>query len=214
MLILGPNKFYNASILSMSPRREDGVGFKACLDESCLTPLDASYTYGNAFTVGYLKSKIFAEKAVLSYNGFDHGILEVVTLPCGLVGGETLLSYLPISVGAILLQLTGDLFSGNSLNLLQECIGLVPIAHVNDICQAHIFCMEQLSMRGRFCCAVSGLSIKEMAILTQGPQVGSKGDFSKLMKMGFEYEYGIKDILDDSVAWAKKLNGSSLSQVV
>ncbi|KAM5572202.1 hypothetical protein ABKV19_012328 [Rosa sericea] len=50
--------------------------------------------------------------------------------------------------------------------------------------------------------------------LTQGPQVGSKGDFSKLMKIGFEYKYGIKDILDDSVAWAKKLNGSSLSQVV
>ncbi|KAL6182336.1 hypothetical protein ACLB2K_043759 [Fragaria x ananassa] len=38
---------YTASILSMSPRNDDGVGFRPLLDESCWTPLDASSTYGN-----------------------------------------------------------------------------------------------------------------------------------------------------------------------
>lgn len=219
---------YTASVLSMSPRREDGVGFKPCLDESCWTPLDATSTYGNAFTMGYIKSKTLAEKALLSYNDFDGSKLEVVTLPCGLVGGESLLSYLPASVGTILSQLTGDLVFCNALKLIQEYLGSVPLLHVDDVCQAHIFCMEKPSMRGRFGCAVATHSIKEIAMYfqetypeykmakesTEGPEQGSKSDFSKLMKMGFEYKYGMKDILDDSVAWAKKLNGGSLSQVV
>ena len=42
---------YTASIFSMSPRNNDGVGFRPLLDESCWTPLDASSTYGNEFTL-------------------------------------------------------------------------------------------------------------------------------------------------------------------
>ncbi|XP_004300863.1 PREDICTED: anthocyanidin reductase-like isoform X1 [Fragaria vesca subsp. vesca] len=219
---------YTASILSMSPRNDDGVGFRPLLDESCWTPLDASSTYGNEFTLGYIKLKTLAEKAVLSYNDFGDSKLEVVTLPCGLVGGESLLSYLPLSVRVILAQLTGDMFSCDGLNLMQEFMGSVPLVHIDDVCRAHIFCMEQPSMKGRFCCAVACHSIKEIAIyfqetypeykihkeLIEGPEEGSKSDFSKLKKMGFEYKYGIKEILDDSVAWAKKLNGSSFSQAV
>ena len=116
---------------------------------------------------GYIKSKTLAEKAMLSYNDFDDSKLEVVTLPCGLVGGESLLSYLSVSVGVILAQLTGDLFSCDALNLMQEFMGSVPLVHIDDVCRAHIFCMEQPSMKGRFSCAVACHSIKEIAIYFQ-----------------------------------------------
>lgn len=116
---------------------------------------------------GYITSKTLAEKAVLSYNDSDDSKLEVVTLPCGLVGGESVLSYLPVSVRTILSQLTGDLVFCNALKLLQEYLGSVPLLHVDDACQAHIFCMEQPSMRGRFGCAVATHSIKEIAMYFQ-----------------------------------------------
>ncbi|KAI5329140.1 hypothetical protein L3X38_028537 [Prunus dulcis] len=219
---------YTASILAASPRREDGVGFKPCLDESCWTPLDVSPTYSTEFSMDYIKSKTLAEKAVLSYNDIDNGKLEVVTLPCGLVGGETLLSYLSGSVRVVISQLTGDSFGYNLLKLMQEVNGSVPLVHIEDVCQAHIFCMEQPSMRGRFCCAVSSPNIKEIASYFQenypehkiakefieGPEEGSKCDFSKLMKMGFEYKYGVKNILDDSVESGRRLSRSSHSQLI
>ncbi|CAL9030355.1 unnamed protein product, partial [Prunus brigantina] len=93
---------------------------------------------------GYIISKTLAERAVLSYNDIDNGKLEVVTLPCGLVGGETLLSYLATSVGVLISQLTGDSFGYNGLKLMQEVNGSVPLVHIEDVCQAHIFCMELL----------------------------------------------------------------------
>ncbi|XP_050377024.1 anthocyanidin reductase ((2S)-flavan-3-ol-forming)-like [Argentina anserina] len=219
---------YTGSTLSMSSRKDDGVGFKPILDESCWTPLDASSTYGNAYTMGYIKSKTLGEKVMLSYNDFGDSKLEVVTLPCGLVGGESLLPNLVSSVGVILAQLTGDLFSCNALKFMQEFMGSIPLVHVDDVCQAHIFCMEQPSMKGRFCCAVARHPIKEIAMYfhetypeyklhkesTEGPKEGSKSDFSKLKKIGFQYKFGMKEILDDSVAWAKKLNVISFSQAV
>ncbi|CAB4280111.1 unnamed protein product [Prunus armeniaca] len=85
-------------------------------------------------------------------------------------------------------------------------------------------------MRGRFCCAVANPTIKEIAIyfqenykeykmkiakeLPQGPEEGTKRDFTKLAKMGFEYKYGMKDVLDDSVACGRLFIWSSFSQVI
>lgn len=42
---------YTASIVSMSPMKEDGSGFKDFLDESCWTPLNLSYPFSNSFLV-------------------------------------------------------------------------------------------------------------------------------------------------------------------
>ncbi|KAM1025149.1 hypothetical protein ACFX13_039054 [Malus domestica] len=219
---------YTASVLAASPRTEDGAGFKPYLDESCWTPLDVSFPHGTDFTMGYIVSKTLAENAVLSYNVIDGGKLEVVTLPCGLVGGETLLPILPPTVGVVLSQLTGDSNGYNSLKFMQEVIGSVPLVHIEDVCRAHIFCMEQPSMRGRFCCAVASPSIKEIAAcfqenypeykiakeFTEGPEGGIKCDFTKLVKIGFEYKYGMKNILDDSVVSGRRLSKSSLSQLI
>ncbi|BFG31918.1 hypothetical protein CerSpe_181920 [Prunus speciosa] len=222
---------YTASMLAVSPRRDDGVGFKPCLDESCWTPLDVSFTYATDFSMGYIISKTLAERAVLSYNDIDNGKPEVVTLPCGLVGGETLLSYLATSVGVLISQLTGDSFGYNGLKLMQEVNGSVPLVHIEDVCQAHIFCMEQPSMSGRFCCAVASPNINEIASYFQenysehkiakeftesieGLEEGSKCDFSKLMKMGFEYKYSMKNTLDDSATSGRRLTRSSFSQLI
>jgi nucleoside-diphosphate-sugar epimerase len=108
-----------------------------------------------------------AEKEVLKYNEYENSSLEVVTLPCGLVGGETLLPYVPGSVEAIISPLTGNLFWFNAFKFLQEVWGSIALVHIEDICQAHIFCMEKPSMKGRFICAATNPTISQIAVYFQ-----------------------------------------------
>lgn len=210
---------YTSSLMASSPLTEDGASFKSCMDESCWTPYDVSFTYANDFLLGYTKSKTLADKEVLKYNEYENGRLEVVSLPCGLVGGETLLPYASGSVETIISPLTSKLFLLNGFKFLQELWGSIALVHIEDICQAHIFCMEKPSMKGRFICAATNLTITQIAVYFQekfpeyeiakeyleGPnEVAVRCDSTKLMKMGFEYLYDEKKILDDSVACGKR----------
>lgn len=120
------------------------------------------------FLKGYARSKTLSEKNVLSYNEVDNGKLEVVTIPCGLVGADqTLLPYLNGSLEVLLSQLAGNLVTYNSLKCIQEITGSIPLVHLEDVCQAHIFCMEQPSMRGRFFCSVANPTLKQIALYFQ-----------------------------------------------
>lgn len=89
--------------------------------------------------------------------------MEVVSLPCALVGGDTHLSYVPLSIEVVISQLTGKEVQYRQLKLLEEMFGSVPLIHIDDICEAHIFCLEQPSMAGRFLCASAYPKIAEMA---------------------------------------------------
>ncbi|XP_060674196.1 NADPH HC-toxin reductase 1-like isoform X2 [Ziziphus jujuba] len=210
---------YTASCMSASPVTNDGVGTKSCVDESCWTPLNVSFTYFNDFLLGYTRSKTLAEKEILSYNEVDNGKLEVVTIPCGVVGGDqTLLPYLNITVETLLSQLSGNLCGYNSLKCVQEITGSIPLVHLEDVCEAHIFCMEQPSLRGRYFCSVVNPTLKEIALYIQenypeykiaeelmgGAEKGIVHDFTKLTKMGFVYKNGMEKILDDCIRYGKR----------
>lgn len=100
---------------------------------------------------------------MLSYCNIEERGLEVVSLTCALVGGDTLLSHLPLSVEVVISQLTGEEARFRQLKLLQEMLGSVPLIHIDDVCEAHVFCVEQPSMAGRFLCACVCPTIAEMA---------------------------------------------------
>ncbi|PON82463.1 NAD(P)-binding domain containing protein [Trema orientale] len=165
--------YCTASIMASSQLTEDGVGLRSYVDESCWTPLDHSFTHGTDFTLGYTRSKTLAEKAVLSYNEKYNGELEVVTLCFGLVGGETLLPYLPLTVEVIFSQLRGNL----------------PILNVKGI---GLFFQEYYP------------EYKIAKEFLEGPEIGTEYDFTKLIKMGFQYKYDMKKIVDHSVACGRR----------
>ncbi|RVX04041.1 Anthocyanidin reductase ((2S)-flavan-3-ol-forming) [Vitis vinifera] len=219
---------YTASVMASSPLKEDGFGFKSCLDESCWTPLNLSYQHSNDFMMAYVKSKTLAEKEVLSYNEDENSDqLEVVTLACGLVVGGTLQNYPSTSIGCVLSQLTGNLILYEGLRFLQEMLGTIPLIHIDDVCEAHIFCMEKPVMKGRFLCSAVNATINEIADFycenypefkiteeyktlnlwftggVEGPTC--KWDYTKLVKEGFEYKYELKKIVDDSVETGRRL---------
>ena len=111
-----------------------------------------------------MKSKTLAEKEVLSYNENKSGDeLQVASLACGLVGGGTLQNQVSGSMGAVLSQLTGSLFHYEGLKFLQELLGTIPLIHVDDVCEAHIFCIEKPTMKGRFLCSAVNATIIEIA---------------------------------------------------
>lgn len=212
---------YTASVMASSPLKEDGFGFKSCLDESCWTPLNLSYQHSNDVMMAYVKSKTLAEKEVLSYNEDENSDqLEVVTLACGLVAGGTLQNYPSTSIGCVLSQLTGNLILYEGLRFLQEMLGTIPLIHIDDVCEAHIFCMEKPVMKGRFLCSAVNATINEIADFhcenypefkiteeftggVEGPTC--KWDYTKLVKEGFEYKYDFKKIVDDSVETGRRL---------
>ncbi|KAG8382141.1 hypothetical protein BUALT_Bualt05G0045800 [Buddleja alternifolia] len=160
---------YTSSVMAASPLKEDGSGYKPQMDELCWTPLNLSYTYSNDYMLDYTKSKASSEKAILSYNNNNNNIeadkreLEVVSLACALVGGETLVSNLSASLACMLSQLTGDKIGLQALRFLQELLGSIPLVHVDDVCEAHIFCMEKPSLKGRFLCVAESTIIQDMA---------------------------------------------------
>lgn len=112
----------------------------------------------------YIRSKTIAEKEILSYNDKPNCCLEVVTLALGLVGGDTLLPYTPLSMLTMACQLIGnkDVYS-YGLMFIQGVLGTIPAVHIEDVCEAHIFCMEKECITGRFLCAAGDLTVKDMA---------------------------------------------------
>ncbi|CAN0840995.1 Putative anthocyanidin reductase [Linum grandiflorum] len=217
---------YTGSVMAASPLSEDGVRYRTSVDESCWTPLHLSFHYSDPFTLDYTRGKTVAEKEILKYNNEigDGKKLEVVDLVTGLVGGETILPQLPGSAAVMTSPATGYQFGYNhGLMFLQELLGSVPLVHVDDVCEALLFCMgnktSSSSLKGRFICAVGSMSVREIAthIRDHYPELhvdatlmgedgkGVKIDNSKLKNMGFSYKYDTRFIIDESLACAKRL---------
>ena len=110
---------------------------------------------------GYASSKAASEKELLKYNCE----IEIVSLVCGVVGGGTLLSSMPESMGVLISQATKNKTRYNTLRFLEELLGKVPILHVEDVFDAHIFCLKTPSIKRRFLCATASsyLSSAEIA---------------------------------------------------
>ncbi|XP_019419141.1 PREDICTED: anthocyanidin reductase ((2S)-flavan-3-ol-forming)-like [Lupinus angustifolius] len=213
---------YTASVVSASPLKDDQSGFNDFMDETCWTPLNDSLAYLSLddFHKDYVYSKTLAEKHILRYGKNENGEgLEVVTLPCGLVGGDTLQSFTPGSVGVLISQVTHNENAFKSLEFLENLLGKIPIVHVDDVCEAHIFCIENDSISGRYFCASSYISSKDIEDhyalhypefnVKQGNVDVLKKDIkwssTKLCDKGFVYKYDTKMILDDSINCARRV---------
>ncbi|KAL9254554.1 NADPH HC-toxin reductase 1-like protein [Drosera capensis] len=206
---------YTGSVVSASPIKEDGSGFKDTMDESSYTPLKLS---------AYTDSKTLGGTEVLRF-GCDQEdgkstAMEVVSLDLGLTGGDTLLPYMSSSVLIMASLVTNDETQIKFLLFLEELLGKVPIVHMDDVCEAHIFCMEQKSMNGRFLCASSYVSSAEIAQYysqafpqlrvqlkyLDGPMRNIRWGSTKLIDKGFMYKHDtMGSILDDTVACATRL---------
>ncbi|XP_037466814.1 putative anthocyanidin reductase [Triticum dicoccoides] len=214
---------HTASMSTASPLT--AAGYKEFIDESCWTPFDVEYPLRSADFDKYMLSKLLSEKELLSYNDGEDPAFEVVTLPLGLVSGDTLLGRITeaLEVAVSLLgRITEALEVAESrfgfMRLLQTVAGSVPLVHVDDVCAALVFCMERPSpVSGRFLCAAAYPNIHDVVdhyaskyphldLLRETEEVARvQPERNKLGELGFRYKYGMEEILDGNVEWAARL---------
>ncbi|XP_058760206.1 putative anthocyanidin reductase [Vicia villosa] len=215
---------YTGTVVASSPLKDDGSGYKDFIDETCWTPLHLPLT---ALHKEYAESKTLAEKELLISYGKEangSGGIEVVSLTVGLVGGDSLLSYIPASVAILIAQLKDNEDMHQSLKFLEDICGKIPLVHVDDVCEAHIFCAEDPSINGRFLLANSYASLVEIVNYylqnypefnlkekyLEGPNREIKWASTKLIDEGFVYKYDLKMILDDNIECARRIGDLSM----
>ena len=96
-----------------------------------------------------------SEKELLAYNAVESSALEVITVPCSVVAGDTLQAHATFSLECLVSPVTRDERLLAVLRLLQPLAGSVPVTHVDNVCDALVFCMERPAMAGRFLCAAA-----------------------------------------------------------
>ncbi|VAH43952.1 unnamed protein product [Triticum turgidum subsp. durum] len=171
----------------------------------------------------YLSSKCIAEKELVKYNErpSESRAFDVVVLLLGLVGGDTLLPYINESQHFMLSPFTGIEPYHNALRYTQALLGAVPVVHVDDVCEAHVFCMERQGdvAAGRYLCATAHPNMQDLVehyaskhpelklarkeVVGEGVRV--QANTNKLVELGFKFKYRAEEVLDGSVDCGKKL---------
>ncbi|PON58458.1 NAD(P)-binding domain containing protein [Parasponia andersonii] len=182
------------------------------VDENVWTDVD--YVKALKLVAGpYAISKTLTERAALEFSE-KHG-LEVVTLILPFVVGPFICPKLPGSVKHVL-----DIVLGKNL---PDFVSLshLDMVHVDDVAEAHIFLFEHHEAKGRFNCSSITISVESASelIYTKFPQLQVPRNDSqkkaegilvpsllskKLIDSGFEYKYGVEEMLYDAIKCCKE----------
>jgi nucleoside-diphosphate-sugar epimerase len=146
------------------------LGLKRFLSDFCSQTahhLPSRLIDANTLTVilqKYILSKLQSEQELLSYNDGERPAFEVVTLALGVVAGDTVLGLAPQTLEFTVSPVSGMEFFFGFLRLMQRLLGSVPLVHVDDVCDALVFCMERSSgsVAGRFLCAAAYPTIHDV----------------------------------------------------
>ncbi|XP_073302059.1 anthocyanidin reductase ((2S)-flavan-3-ol-forming) [Primulina huaijiensis] len=201
----------SAATVSINQLNETGL----VMDENNWTDVEF-LTSVKPPTWGYAVSKTMAEKAAWKF-AKEYNINLITIIP-SLMAGPSLTPEIPSSVTLATSLIIGNKFLMNGLNGMQKLSGSISLAHVKDVCRAHIFVAEKDSAYGRYICCAVNTSVCELAdflkqrypmynIPTDLGDVPSKAKLiissDKLLNEGFKFEYGIEEIYDQSVAYLK-----------
>ncbi|OEL30037.1 Dihydroflavonol-4-reductase [Dichanthelium oligosanthes] len=200
---------------------------KAVVDESCLRDLDDVWRTKPVGWI-YILSKRLTEEAAFRFARENGLHLVSVILPT--VAGPFLTPSVPTSIQLLLSPITGAPTLYSLLASVHSRFGCLPLAHVQDACDAHVFLAESPRAEGRYLCAAGGHPMAQVARLlasryppfkpaerhVREPSPPRSLDFfrlsrdfdascsstvssKRLLDLGFRFEYGVGDIVTDSV---------------
>ncbi|OMO80529.1 NAD-dependent epimerase/dehydratase [Corchorus capsularis] len=202
---------FTSSISTITAKDHSNGNWRSVVDESCQTTIDHVL---NAKASGwvYALSKLLTEEAAFKFaneNGID--LVSVITTT---VAGPFLTTMIPSSIQVLLSPVTGDQKYFSILSAVNARMGSVALVHIEDICSAHIFLMEQSSAEGRYLCCADSYTMSELINLlakeypcsniqrlkseekaAKPAEISSK----KLRDLGFIYKYGVEDIVHQSI---------------
>eukprot|EP01018_Ginkgo_biloba_P010239 Gb_17915 [translate_table: standard] len=185
------------------------------VDESCWTDVD--FIRDNK-TPGwfYAVSKTLAEKTALKFGEENH--INVVSIIPPVVAGPSVTSTVPSSIQVTLSLITGNPQCYGLFKSIHSLSNSVTLIHIQDICNAHIFLMEQPAVEGRYICSGHRTTISELAdfiskrypqysIIKESDEVPSANNAlssKRLLDLGFSCSYGLNDIIDHSIQYLQK----------
>uniref|UniRef100_A0A0D6QR01 NAD-dependent epimerase/dehydratase domain-containing protein n=1 Tax=Araucaria cunninghamii TaxID=56994 RepID=A0A0D6QR01_ARACU len=187
------------------------------MDESCWTDVNFLQTEKPP-AWSYPVSKTLAEQAAWQF-AKEHA-LDVVTIIPVLIVGPAITPAVPSSVQLALSPLTGNPQFLGGLKGMQLVSGSISLVHVDDVCSAQIFLLENPLAEGRYICCPINSSVPQLAecLAKRYPQynVSTKIEgvpptpkvnisSKKLVDSGFNFQYGIDEIYDDAVEYFKKV---------
>eukprot|EP01018_Ginkgo_biloba_P035201 Gb_09087 [translate_table: standard] len=205
---------YTSSVTAASPLINDTGEYSECLDESRWTDVDLMRNKKPAMWM-YCIAKTLAEQAAIQLGNENQ--IEVLSIAPAIVGGPCLTPTLPFSTQVTLSPITGEGKYYEMLKSLRHVLGSIPLVHIDDVCNAHIFLMEKPTAQGRYICSSCSLDMNELVEnfckcypesnvqfnFEDEDRIGGAATSSKkLLDMGFSYNYGLQEILDQSIKCA------------
>ncbi|XP_054793246.1 vestitone reductase-like [Prosopis cineraria] len=180
-------------------------------DESSWSDVDYLRTSKTFGLWTYAISKTLTEKAVLEF-GEQNG-LDVVTLIPTFVVGPFICPNLPGSILSSFYFAFGD---KDPIGYLQT-----PMVHVDDVARAQIFLLEHPNPKERYNCSACFATLEKVleVISVKYPEfhvptidsLKERNDLKfpdlsskKLMDAGFEFKYGLEEMLTDAIACCKE----------
>lgn len=149
---------YTSSTAAICPLNEEGEVINNCsIDESIWTPVEVlrgRHQYNLGF---YFMAKTLAEQAAIEYG--SNSEMEVVTIGPSMVWGPCITSTFPLSCGALIGVQPESSEQGDYRQFKFESLSVV---HIDDVCEAHIFLMEQPTVQGRHICSAFTLTSSEL----------------------------------------------------
>ncbi|OVA11651.1 NAD-dependent epimerase/dehydratase [Macleaya cordata] len=202
---------FTSSISTITAKDNDGR-WRSTVDESCQTPIHHVWNNKASGWV-YVLSKLLSEETAFQFAN-EQGI-DLVSVITTTVAGPFLTPSVPTSVRVLLSPITGDPELYPILSAVQARMGSIAVVHIEDICNAHIFLMEEAAARGRYICSSQSCTISQLEdylILEyphfnvqrsgeeQGDSVPSEISSKKLTDLGFEYKYSLVEIIKQCVS--------------
>ncbi|KAK6774213.1 hypothetical protein RDI58_029452 [Solanum bulbocastanum] len=189
---------FTSSISTITARDNFGK-WRPFVDESCNIPIQhVKHTKPSGW---------FAKE-----NGID--LISTITPT---IAGPFLTPTVPSSIRVLLSPITGDPELLAILTAVNTRMGSIALAHIEDICRAHIFLMENIKAEGRYICCARSWAMSEVIdhlkkeypcpVIERANHDGGHGSVipseissKKLIGLGFSFKYEINDIIRDTIS--------------
>ncbi|KAM3320666.1 putative anthocyanidin reductase isoform X1 [Capsicum chacoense] len=203
---------FTSSISTVTSRNSCGK-WRPLVDESCKIHVQhVKHTKPSGWV--YVLVKVLTEDAAFQF-AKENGI-DLVSTITPTVAGPFLTPTVPLSIQVLLSPITGDPELLAILTAVKTRMGSIALAHIEDICHAHIFLMENIKAEGRYiCCAKSWTmptvigelkkeypcpALERLDDEGHDSVIPSEISSKKLRVLGFSFKYEIDDIIQDTIS--------------
>ncbi|KAF7833893.1 putative anthocyanidin reductase [Senna tora] len=200
------------SSISTITAKDSNDKYKGIVDESCQIQTQQVWKTKASGWV-YALSKHLTEEAAFQFA--KHNGIDLLSLITSTVAGPFFTASVPSSLQLLLSPITAQTEYFDILCAVNSRMGSIALVHIEDICRAHIFLMDNAKAQGRYICCTQTCSFSNFLNLLfrhypssnlmhriteeNHNKVGSEISSKKLKDLGFRYKHGLEDIIRQTI---------------